>query len=214
MSTTIHAIHIGQPREVAHGKQLIKTSIFKEPTDKRVEIHSLGIKGDTQSDLVNHGGVDKALCAYSYDRYSFWEEKLDQPIGYSAFGENITLYGWLEEEVHIGDVFELGSAVVQISQPRHPCYKLGIKHQQPKMPLWVKETGYSGFYFRVLKEGGASVQDDLKRIESYSHNPTVMEVNRCRNNPDATIEELTQMVEIKELASEWIEAFTKKRDQI
>ncbi|MDV2886782.1 MOSC domain-containing protein [Alkalihalophilus pseudofirmus] len=214
MSTTIHAIHIGQPREVAHGKQLIKTSIFKEPTDKRVEIHSLGIKGDTQSDLVNHGGVDKALCAYSYDRYSFWEEKLDQPIGYSAFGENITLYGWLEEEVHIGDVFELGSAVVQISQPRHPCYKLGIKHQQPKMPLWVKETGYSGFYFRVLKEGGASVQDDLKRIESYSHNPTVMEVNRCRNNPDATIEELTQMIEIKELASEWIEAFTKKRDQI
>ncbi|MED1602803.1 MOSC domain-containing protein [Alkalihalophilus marmarensis] len=214
MSTTIHAIHIGQPREVAHGKQLIKTSIFKEPTDKRVEIHSLGIKGDTQSDLVNHGGVDKALCAYSYDRYSFWEGKLDQPIGYSAFGENITLYGWLEEEVHIGDVFELGSAVVQISQPRHPCYKLGIKHQQPKMPLWVKETGYSGFYFRVLKEGGASVQDDLKRIESYSHNPTVMEVNRCRNNPDATIEELTQMIEIKELASEWIEAFTKKRDQI
>ncbi|ADC49979.1 hypothetical protein BpOF4_09620 [Alkalihalophilus pseudofirmus OF4] len=214
MSTTIHAIHIGQPREVAHGKQLIKTSIFKEPTDQRVEIHALGIKGDTQSDLVNHGGVDKAICAYSYDRYPFWEERLGQPAGHSAFGENITLYGWLEEEVQIGDVFELGTAVVQISQPRHPCYKLGIKHQQPKMPLWVKETGYSGFYFRVLKEGHASVEDDLKRIESYSHNPTVMEVNRCRNNSAATKEDLTKMLEVKELASEWVEVFTKKRNEI
>ncbi|MDV2685665.1 MOSC domain-containing protein [Alkalihalophilus lindianensis] len=210
MSKSIQAIHLGIPREIEHGSKIIKTSIFKEPTENVVSIHSTGINGDTQADLIHHGGVDKAICAYPYEHYSFWENKLSQDVGSSAFGENLTLIGWLEKDVHIGDVFELGSAIIQVSQPRHPCFKLGLKHKQPKIPLWVKETGFSGYYFRVVKEGEASLANELIRIEKRSEHPTIMEVNECRHNPHATKGQLEAMVEIKELALEWQDAFRKK----
>lgn len=163
-SFRIHAIHVGNPKTYeCNGKQ-IKTSIYKHRVDHPVFLSKVNLEGDRQADLVYHGGEDKAVCVYPYDHYPYWESQLNRTLDDSAFGENLTVEGLTEKDVCIGDVFALGEAVVQISQPRQPCFKLAKKYDIKDMALKVQTTGFTGFYFRVLKEGLVAPTAVLKRI--------------------------------------------------
>nr|WP_036668617.1 MOSC domain-containing protein [Paenibacillus sp. HW567] len=166
MRMEVISLNVGKPKTVDYRGKPLETGIYKLPAAGRVQLHLGGFDGDGQADLVNHGGPDKAVCVYPIEHYAYWEQQLGKRLEYSAFGENITASGLLETEVCIGDVYEIGSALLQVSQPRFPCYKLSQKHGPAEMPAQVLSTGYSGFYFRVLREGQIATGDRIVKKES------------------------------------------------
>ncbi|WP_064504187.1 MOSC domain-containing protein [Alkalihalobacillus trypoxylicola] len=206
----IEGLYIGKPREIMMKGKPVKTSIYKEPLFSTVQVNELGIIGDTQSDRVHHGGIDMALCMYPAEHYPYWEEKLGKSPGLSAFGENLMVSGLLEEDVQIGDQYKVGEIIIEISQPRSPCFKLGLKHNEPKMPLWVNEKGISGYYARVLQDGEISLGDDLELIERIDGNPTVLEVNKAKYWKDATREDWERLTAVRQLSEDWRESFQRK----
>ncbi|WP_340026234.1 MOSC domain-containing protein [Paenibacillus sp. FSL K6-1096] len=166
MKMEVVSLNVGKPKTVEYRNQPLSTGIYKLPVAGPLVIRAEGFDGDGQADLVNHGGPDKAVCVYPLKHYAYWEEQLGRKLDYSAFGENITARGLLETEVCIGDVYEIGTALLQVSQPRFPCFKLSQKHGPADMPARVLSTGYSGFYFRVLREGQIAAGDRIVKRES------------------------------------------------
>lgn len=148
----IVSLNIARPETHIYGDETIVTGGYKQPVASAfLRFHQLD--GDGQGDEVNHGGPDKAVNAYAHEHYAYWQGVFDAPLPPAAFGENLTLGGALEEDVCIGDVYAIGTALLQVSQPRVPCFKLKLKHGKKHLVNWVRATGYTGFYLRVLREG-------------------------------------------------------------
>jgi len=147
---------------------------------------------------VNHGGVDKAVCVYPFDHYAHWEKVFGHELEPGAFSENLTVSGAVETVVCIGDVFKVGEALLQVSQPRTPCSKLAGKNGQWLLPKWVGRTGYTGFYMRVLSEGIVSAGDAFERIENHPDHIAVADVNDVifgRSMDEGLIERLANLPE-------------------
>ena len=204
------SLNIGLPKEVIYGGKVIHTGINKKQVKEPVYLSFVKFNGDGQADLVHHGGVDKAVCVYTGDHYPYWEKELNQDLVYGAFGENITVSGMSEEDVCIGDTFELGQAIVQVTQPRQPCFKLAKKYNIPKLPLYFQETGYTGFYFRVLKEGWVSSVDTLKRLQSDPKGVSVAFANRIMHKEKQNIEGVKRILEVNALSNSWRKSFEKR----
>ncbi|HDR7779543.1 MOSC domain-containing protein [Bacillus cereus group sp. MYBK29-1] len=204
------SLNIGLPKEVTYGGKVIHTGINKKQVKEPVYLSFVKFNGDGQADLVHHGGVDKAVCVYTGDHYPYWEKELNQDLVYGAFGENITVSGMREEDVCIGDMFELGQAIVQVTQPRQPCFKLAKKYNIPKLPLYFQETGYTGFYFRVLKEGWVSSVDTLKRLQSDPKSVSVAFANRIMHKEKQNVEGVKRILEVNALSSSWRKSFEKR----
>ncbi|HGG0584617.1 MULTISPECIES: MOSC domain-containing protein [Bacillus] len=204
------SLNIGLPKEVTYGGKVIHTGINKKQVKEPVYLSFVKFNGDGQADLVHHGGVDKAVCVYTGDHYPYWEKELNQDLVYGAFGENITVSGMREEDVCIGDMFELGEAIVQVTQPRQPCFKLAKKYNIPKLPLYFQETGYTGFYFRVLKEGWVSSVDTLKSLQSDPKGVSVAFANRIMHKEKQNIEGVKRILEVNALSSSWRKSFEKR----
>ncbi|ANC07779.1 MULTISPECIES: MOSC domain-containing protein [Bacillus cereus group] len=204
------SLNIGLPKEVTYGGKVIHTGINKKQVKEPVYLSFVKFNGVGQADLVHHGGVDKAVCVYTDDHYPYWEKELNQDLVYGAFGENITVSGMREEDVCIGDTFELGEAIVQVTQPRQPCFKLAKKYNIPKLPLYFQETGYTGFYFRVLKEGWVSAVDTLKRLQSDPKGVSVAFANRIMHKEKQNIEGIKRILEVNALSSSWRKSFEKR----
>ncbi|KWX80884.1 cytoplasmic protein [Paenibacillus riograndensis] len=209
-SIEILSLNVGMPREVQFQQKDVSTGIFKTATEEALYLSYLNFEGDGQADLVHHGGREKAVCVYPYEHYPFWENELKRPLEYGALGENLTIKGLLETDVCIGDVFELGKAIVQISQPRQPCYKLTIRYGVPDMLLKVQQTGYTGFYFRVLEEGAVSKDDGLSLLHRHPKEITVSFANRIMHREKDNIEGIKQILEVEELSSNWRNTFLKR----
>ncbi|PFM95150.1 MOSC domain-containing protein, partial [Bacillus thuringiensis] len=204
------SLNIGLPKEVIYGGKVIHTGINKKQVKEPVYLSFVKFNGDGQADLVHHGGVDKAVCVYTGDHYPYWEKELNQDLVYGAFGENITVSGMREEDVCIGDTFELGEAIVQVTQPRQPCFKLAKKYNIPKLPLYFQETGYTGFYFRVLKEGWVSSVDTLKSLQSDPKGVSIAFANRIMHKEKQNIEGVKRILEVNALSSSWRKSFEKR----
>lgn len=204
------SLNIGLPKEVTYGGKVVHTGINKKQVKEPVYLSFVKFNGDGQADLVHHGGVDKAVCVYTGDQYPYWEKELNQDLVYGAFGENITVSGMSEEDVCIGDTFELGQAIVQVTQPRQPCFKLAKKYNIPKLPLYFQETGYTGFYFRVLKEGWVSSVDTLKRLQSDPKGVSVAFANRIMHKEKQNIEGIKRILEVNALSNSWRKSFEKR----
>ncbi|MGG1326751.1 MOSC domain-containing protein [Bacillus tropicus] len=204
------SLNIGLPKGVTYGGKVIHTGINKKQVKEPVYLSFVKFNGDGQADLVHHGGVDKAVCVYTGDHYPYWEKELNQDLVYGAFGENITVSGMREEDVCIGDMFELGQAIVQVTQPRQPCFKLAKKYNIPKLPLYFQETGYTGFYFRVLKEGWVSSVDTLKRLQSDPKGVSVAFANRIMHKEKQNVEGVKRILEVNALSSSWRKSFEKR----
>jgi len=204
------SLNVGLPKQVQFRQKDVSTGIFKTATDEALYLSYLNFEGDGQGDLVHHGGREKAVCVYPFEHYPFWEKELKRPLEYGALGENLTTMGLLETEVCIGDVFELGKAIVQISQPRQPCYKLTIRYGVPEMLLKVQETGFTGFYFRVLAEGLVSRNDKLALLHRHPQKVTVSYANRIMHHEKENIEGMERMLEVEELSVNWKQTFQKR----
>ncbi|NGZ75881.1 MOSC domain-containing protein [Saccharibacillus alkalitolerans] len=208
--TTIASVNVGLPKVVPHGRKEVETGLFKYPVDGPVYLSRLGFEGDGQADLKNHGGADKAACAYSADRFPFWEKALLPKLEPGAFGENLSIEGGAEEDFCIGDTFEIGEAVVQLSQPRQPCFKLSVRYGVPELPAMVQETGYSGFYFRVLREGKVSAGDRVKLLERHPAGMTVMRANEIKYRLKDDADAIRSLLAVEELAMAWRGSLEKR----
>lgn len=160
----IVGISIGLPRSVSSGASEVVTAIFKERASGRVAVTKLGLEGDGQADSVDHGGENKAVYGYPIEHYAFWEKELGRSdLLPGQFGENLTLDG-LTETVGIGDVYAVGSARLQVSQPRKPCFKLGIRMGDPLFVKRFHRSARTGFYFRVVQPGDIGEGDPIVRV--------------------------------------------------
>jgi len=169
---------VGVPREVESRGKMVRTSIFKAAIAGSVRVAALNIAGDEQSDLSVHGGVDKAVYAYPSEHYSFWRSELPElEFPWGAFGENLTVEGLPENEVRIGDRYRAGSAEFVVTQPRIPCFKLGIRFNRPDMVKRFLRSGRSGFYLAVLREGDIAAGDRIELIATDDRQVTVAAVN-------------------------------------
>ncbi len=156
------SLNLSLPKTIQHDGELVRTGIFKTPITHRVRLHTLGLDGDGQADLSVHGGVNKAVYLYPSEHYPYWQTTLARDdLTPGQFGENFTVEGLLETEVHVGDVFRVGSAVIEITQPRYPCFKLAIKMGRTDMLKLFWRSEFSGFYARVLEEGEVGAGDEI-----------------------------------------------------
>ncbi|OCT15900.1 cytoplasmic protein [Paenibacillus pectinilyticus] len=206
----ILSINIGKPQLVPYKNKEVVTGINKQSTDAALFLSWENFEGDGQADLVHHGGREKAVCVYPFEHYAYWVNELKQPMVYGAFGENLTIRGLVETEVCIGDQFELGEAIVEVSQPRQPCFKLSVKYDRPDMPLKVQESGYTGFYFRVVQEGHVAKTDILKRVLRHPHGITVAYANRIMHQEKDNVAGIRKLLEVQELSVSWRATFVKR----
>jgi MOSC domain-containing protein YiiM len=175
----IVSINVGQPREVLVGDRMVLTSIFKTPVEGKVALRRFNIDGDRQSDLSVHGGPFKAVYSYSSEHYPFWAEQIPgTPLPPGAFGENLTTEGMLEDIVHIGDTFRAGSAILQVTQPRMPCFKLAIRMNRADMVKKFWASGFSGIYFSIVEEGEFESGDPIQTLDADPGRVSVADVVR------------------------------------
>lgn len=211
---TVHSLNVGKPVEVEHQGKLVRTGIFKTPVTEARYLSSVNFAGDEQADLKYHGGPDKAVCVYPYERYAYWEEKLGITLALGAFGENITTEGMLEDEICIGDRFRMGGTMVQVSQPRQPCFKLGVKHGLPELPLAIQHTGYTGYYFRVLQEGEVRPGDQLELVERHPAGVTLAFANRVMHVDKEDADGIRRILAVEELSTSWREQLTARLNRL
>ena len=205
------SVNVGMPREVDwHGK-LVRTSIFKSPVLGPVRVATLNLEGDKQSDLTVHGGVHKAVYVYPSEHYLFWHEKIpDLELPWGMFGENFTTEGLLEGAVNIGDRFRVGSAEFVVTQPRMPCYKLGIRFGRPEIVKRFLQSGRSGFYFSVLEEGQVTAGDSVERITRDEHDVTVTDIVNLYRADETNQDLLRRASELHALPPSWRDYFRER----
>ena len=202
------SVNVSQPKEIRHNGQTIKTGIFKEPLPGRTMMRRLNLDGDGQGDPTVHGGVHKAVYVYPIEHYDYWKQELGRDdLTYGKFGENLTVEGMLEDAVHIGDVFRIGEALVEVSQPRVPCFKLGIKMGNPRIVKPFLESTRVGFYVRVLEEGKVGAGDAIERISVGDGGMTVKEIVHLRHFDNANTAGTEKAANLPALTPSWRDAF-------
>jgi len=205
------SVNVGLPREVPWHGRVVRTSIWKDPVEGLVHVSSLNLDGDKQSDLSVHGGPEKAVYAYPREHYEYWRRELPgTDLAWGAFGENFTTEGLLETDIRIGDRLRVGSAEFLVTQPRMPCFKLGIRFGRDDMVKRFLRSGRSGFYLAVVREGDVARGDSLEFVGRDEHGVTVADVASLyasdRDNEDL----LRRVVDVPSLPESWKGYFRKR----
>jgi MOSC domain-containing protein YiiM len=210
----IISLNVGLPREVLWHGRSVTTGIYKEPLARRVALRKLNLDGDRQADLTVHGGEHKAVYCYSVEHYEYWKKELpgrELPMG--MFGENFTVHGLLEEEVYLGDRFAVGSAEVVVTQPRLPCYKLGVRFQSDDMVRRFLASGRTGFYFAVTREGEVGAGDEIKVVSRDDNAVPVSEITRlyiAKRYGEDDVRSLRRALRVVALPGSWKEYFRER----
>jgi MOSC domain-containing protein YiiM len=199
----VMSVNVGMPREVDRRGMKILTGIFKEPVASRLVVRRLNIEGDGQADLTVHGGPDKAVYAYPSEHYGPWRVQLGRELTPGMFGENLTTEGLLEDAVHIGDEFRVGTARLVVTQPRLPCFKLGIRFGDPGIVKSFVRAGKPGIYFAVMEEGEVAAGDPIERLAEDQNRITVTEMFRLVLDHNADPAELRRLLSVPSLAAVW-----------
>ncbi|HYT19434.1 MAG TPA: MOSC domain-containing protein [Candidatus Polarisedimenticolia bacterium] len=221
MTMKLVSVNTGMPREVKWHGRMVTTGIFKEPVKGRVALRRLNLDGDRQADLSVHGGEHKAVYCYSLAHYDYWKRELpgrELPMG--MFGENFTLDdggdGLHEESVYLGDRFSVGTAEVAVTQPRLPCYKLGVRFESDDMVKRFLASGRTGFYVAVLREGEVGAGDEMKVIAQEANAVAVSEITRLyvtKRFGKAEIGAVRRALRVEELPESWKEYFRERMRQ-
>lgn len=183
----LFSLNVGLPREVPWHKMMVTTGIFKQPVSGRVALRKLNLDGDRQADLRVHGGEYKAVYCYPVEHYAYWRKELPgRDLPFAVFGENFTTEGLLEDSVHLGDRFAVGSAEVVVTQPRLPCYKLGVRFGSDEMVKRFLASARTGFYLAVEREGEVASGDEINLLSRDPGAVPVSEITRLYvANPEA-----------------------------
>lgn len=207
----IVSLNVGLPRRVVFNGQVVTTGIFKEPTDGHVMIRRLNLDGDKQADLTVHGGVDKAVYSYAAEHYDYWRGELpSMDLPWGMFGENFTTQGLLEDNVNIGDTLQVGSAKLMVTQPRMPCYKLGVRFGRMDIVRRFMASGRPGIYCKVLEEGEVVKGDKINIISKDKNNITVIDIVRMYNRDHRDIEIMKRAIKIGALPEGWKYEFLQR----
>jgi MOSC domain-containing protein YiiM len=198
------SVNVGRPRAVMQDGDAVLTGIFKDPVKGRVTLRTLNLDGDGQADLSVHGGPTKAVYVYPSEHYDFWKRELPgMELPWGMFGENFTTVGLLESQLNIGDKFHVGSATVTVTEPRMPCYKLGIKFGRPDIVKKFLASERTGFYFRVLEEGEVGADDGVRLIERNNDGLRVSDVTSLYTHEKANLGLLRRAIKVEALPESW-----------
>jgi MOSC domain-containing protein YiiM len=203
----IVSLNIGLPREVQWHGQSVTTGIFKSPTASRIRLRKLNLDGDRQADLTVHGGEHKAVYCYPSEHYAYWKKKLPgRDLPYGAFGENFTTEGMSEETVHIGDRFAINDAEVVVTQPRLPCYKLGIRFQSDEMVKKFLASRRIGFYVAVTQEGEVAAFDEIIPVSQNATGVSIADFLRlflAKQFTNADTTAIHQLFDLPSVPDDW-----------
>ncbi len=212
------SLNTGLPREVTWHGRSVTTGIFKEPVRGRVALRKLNLDGDRQADLTVHGGEYKAVYCYPLVHYDYWKKELpDREFPMGMFGENFTVDAFLEESVYLGDRFSVGSAEVIVTQPRLPCYKLGVRFEADDMVKRFFLSRRTGFYLAVTGEGEVGASDEMKVISRDPNGVPVSEITRLyaeKRYSDADVAWVQRAFRVAALPESWKEYFRQRLEQI
>ena len=209
------SVNVGRPREIEWQGKIVRTSIFKSPVTGRRRVATLNIDGDEQSDLTVHGGADKAVYAYPSEHYPFWSEQLpDADLPWGAFGENFTTEGLFEDRVCSGDVIRCGGVELVVTQPRLPCYKLGLRFQRVDMVKRFQQAGRPGFYLRVRRAGVVAAGDSVEHEPADSDRMSIAELARLYVATDADPELLRRASELPAVTKGWRRHFRERLEPL
>jgi MOSC domain-containing protein YiiM len=204
------SVQVGVPRIVLRDGEEVSTGIFKMPVRKRVQMRTFNLEGDRQADLSVHGGRDKAVYAYPSEHYAYWNRELAvTELPWGSFGENLTVAGFLEADVCLGDRFQIGTAEVVVTQPRLPCFKLNLKFQRDDMAKKFLASRRTGFYFRVLREGEVGAGDEIVLVHHDENRVSIADAMKIYlGDPDSDgLRESALRVEY--LSKSWREEFSQ-----
>jgi MOSC domain-containing protein YiiM/ferredoxin-NADP reductase len=202
------SVNVGLPRDIEWKGRTVHTGIWKDPVLGRCRVGRLNLEGDGQGDLAGHGGEQRAVFVYQIESYRYWQEQLKRTdFVHGQFGENFTTEGLPDNAVCIGDRYQIGSALFEVTQPRVTCYRVGIRMSEPQMPAFLTSSGRPGFYFRVLKEGGVAAGDEIVKVGEAKERMTVAEINALLYSPHHARDQLECALRIEALSPGWRSSF-------
>ena len=208
------SVNVGLPLDVIWKGRTVTTGIFKEPVEGPVSLRRLNLDGDRQADLSVHGGQDKAVYAYPSEHYAYWRDAVPgTELPWGMFGENFTTEGFLEDKLNIGDRFRIGSALVMVTQPRMPCYKLGVKFGRDDIVNLFLNSGRPGFYFSVLEEGEVEAGAAIELVARDHNNVTVGDIARLYVSERENTALMRRALAVEALPASWRKYFSKRLER-
>ena len=198
------SVNVGLPREVEWQGKTHTTGIFKQPVTGSVAVGTLNLEGDGQADLSVHGGPTKAVYAYPAEHYAYWKAEFpDMELPWAMFGENLTTEGLFEDTLAIGDRFSIGTAILQVTEPRMPCYKLAIRFDRADIVRVFRKSGRSGFYFGVVEEGQIRAGDEITPVSRDPGGITVADITRLYTTDRSNVDLLRRAIAVEALSESW-----------
>jgi ferredoxin-NADP reductase/MOSC domain-containing protein YiiM len=202
------SVNVGLPRDIEWKGRIVHTAIWKDPLRGRCRVGRLNLDGDGQGDLAGHGGEQRAVFVYQIESYRYWQEQLGRTdFVKGQFGENFTVEGLPDDAVCVGDRYQIGSALLEVTQPRVTCYRVGIRMNEPRMPALLTSSGRPGFYFRVLREGEVGAGDEIVKVGEVKERMTVAEINALLYLPNHARDRLERALRIDALSPGWRGSF-------
>jgi len=209
------SVNVGLPRVVMSHGDPVSTGIFKEPVAGPIMLRTLNLDGDRQADLSVHGGPSKAVYVYPSEHYDYWKHEFpEMKLPWGMFGENFTTAGLFESELNIGDKFRVGSAMVMVTEPRMPCYKLGIRFDRPDIVKRFLASERTGFYFAVLQEGEVGVDDPIELIEGSKRSVRVSDITRLYTREKHNVGLLRSAIKVAALPESWRSYFQHRLEKL
>ena len=203
-------VSVGAVGDLPYRGGSIRSAFVKAPVAGLVAAGKLGLRGDEQGDRTKHGGPEKAICTFPAEHYPHYEQLLGRRLERPAFGENLTTWGLTEENVCVGDVLRIGSALVQVSLPRSPCYRLAARHGVKQLPLWFERSGRTGFYLRVLESGELCAGCPIELAHRPHPHAAVAEANRLMHRDKRDWPALQALVALPALGESWRRTFERR----
>ena len=214
MTPRLLSVNVGLPRDVAWRGQTVHTGIWKTPVQGRRMVRRLNVDGDGQGDTTGHGGEQRAVFVYQIESYNYWQQQLHRnDFTYGQFGENFTVEGLSDQDVCIGDRYRIGSVLLEVTQPRVTCYRVGIRLNEPQMASLLVAHGRPGFYFRVLEEGELQTGDEIIQVSADPERMTVAAINALLYRPGHPSDQLTRALRIPALSPGWQGSFRALLEQ-
>jgi len=208
MIARLLSVNVGLPRDIEWKGRTVHTGIGKNPAPGRCRVGRLNLNGDGQGDLAGHGGEQRAVFVYQIESYRYWQEQLKRTdFVYGQFSENFTIEGLPDDAVCIGDRYQIGTAMLEVTQPRVTCYRVGIRMNEPRMPALLTSSGRPGFYFRVLQEGEVAAGDEIVKVAETQERMTVAEINALLYSPNHPRNRLERALRIEALSPGWRSSF-------